>query len=109
MFWISNITVLGWVSLLLMALWALGIFLKKKWAFALFAIAHSLLYIDCFLLQNHYHFELAAVMVGISALVGIIQWIRLKKFAFSKQLAMYLLISAVPALLFLLTLSTLGG
>lgn len=104
MFWINNITILGWVSLLLMALWVLGIFLKKKWAFALFAIAHSLLYIDCFLLKNHFHFELAFIMLGISALVGIIQWIRLKKFTFSKQLAIYLLISAVPALLFILVL-----
>lgn len=99
-----EVTGLGIVSLLLIALWVLLVFLKKKWAFGLFAVAHILLYVDCFLLQNHFNFEFALIILGVSALVGGIRWFRFKKFAFSKQLAMYLLISAIPALLFILVL-----
>ena len=99
-----KVTGLGIVSLLLIALWVLLIFWKKKWAFALFAIAHGLLYVDCLVLQNHFNFEFVLIMLGVSAAVGVIQWLRYKKITFSKQLAMYLLISAVPALLFVLTL-----
>ena len=99
-----EITGLGIVSLLLTALWVLLVFLKKKWAFALFAIAHSLLYVDCFLLQNHFNLEFAMIILGVSALVGGIRWFRFKRFVFSKLLAMYLLISAIPVLLLILTL-----
>ena len=99
-----NVTGMGVVSLLLTALWVLGIFREKSWAFTLFSLAHSLLYIDCFLLRNHFNFDIAFVILGVSALLGIIQWIRFRKIIFSKQLAMYLLISAVPAMFFILTL-----
>ena len=101
--WI-NFTALGLVSLALIVLWAVLLCAGKKRVFALFAVAHSLLYIDCFALQNHFNFEIATIMLAVSALAAVIQLIRYKKVHFSKELALYLLISAVPAILFILVL-----
>ncbi len=99
-----DMTLLGGISVALTVLWAVCLCLGRKWAFALFAVAHCLLYVDCFALQNHYNFEVAAIMVGISAVAAVIRWAQLKKACFSKKLAIYLLISAVPAMLYLLVL-----
>lgn len=101
MFYI-DFTVLGIVSIVLMALWAVLVCLGKNKAFALFAVAHGLLYVDYLALGNHYNFEIAGIMLAISAAAAIFKWIRNKKVQYSKQLAMYLLISAVPVFLLLL-------
>lgn len=98
MFYI-DFTVLAILSAVLMALWALLVCLGKKKAFFLFALAHVLLYVDCFALGNHFNFEFAGILLAISAVVATIQLLRYKKINWSKQLAMYLLISAVPVLL----------
>lgn len=97
-----DFTVLAIVSLVLMALWAVLVCLGKKKVFALFAVAHSLLYIDCFVLRNHFDFEIAGIMLAVSAVAAIIKLLQHKKVRYSKQLAMYLLISAVPVFLYLL-------
>lgn len=99
-----DVSLLSVISVVLMLLWGVLLCLGKKWVFALFAIAHSLLYVDCLVLQNHYNFEVAAIMVGLSAVVAAIRWAQLKKVCFSKKLAMYLLISVVPAMLYILVL-----
>ncbi len=97
-----DFTVLAIVSLALMALWALLVCIGKKKVFALFAAAHLLLYVDYLALGNHYNFEIAGIMLAISAVAAIIQLLRHKRVRYSKQLAMYLLISAVPVFLYLL-------
>lgn len=97
-----DFTLLGIVSIVLTVLWALLMCLGKEKVFALFAVAHGLLYIDCFVLQNHFNFAIAGIMLAISSLVAIIKLVRNKKVQFSKQLAMYLLISAVPVFLLVL-------
>ncbi len=99
-----DFTLLSILSLVLIVLWAILLCVGKKKVFALFAVAHSLLYIDCFVLQNHFNFEIAAMMLAVSALVAVIRLIRYKKVCFSKQLAVYLFLSAIPAFLFLLIL-----
>ena len=99
-----DFTLLSILSMVLIVLWAILLCVGKKKVFTLFAVAHCLLYIDCFVLQNHFNFEIAAMMLAVSALVAAIQLIRYKKIHFSKELAMYLLISAVPAILFVLVL-----
>lgn len=95
-------TVLAIVSVVLTALWAVLVCLGKKKVFALFAVAHSLLYIDCFALRNHFNVEMAGIMLAISAVAAIVKLLQNKKVCWSKQLAMYLLISAVPVFLFAL-------
>ena len=90
------------LSLVLMVLWAVLVCLGKEKVFALFAIAHGLLYMDCFVLQNHFHFEIAGIMLAISVVAALIKWLHSKKINWSKQLAMYLLISAVPVFLLVL-------
>ncbi len=94
-----DFTVLAILSAVLTALWALLVCLGKKKVFFLFALAHILLYVDCLALGNHFNFEFAGVMLAISAVAAIIQLLRYKKISWSKQLALYLLISAVPVLL----------
>ncbi|MBR2937350.1 MAG: hypothetical protein IKB80_02505 [Oscillospiraceae bacterium] len=97
-----DFTLLAIVSLVLMALWAVLLCLGKKKVFALFAVAHCLLYIDCFVLQNHFNFAIAGIMLAISAVAAVIKLLQHKKIRYSKALAMYLLISAVPVFLYLL-------
>ncbi len=104
MYQLTFLTFLSIVSLVLMVLWAVLLCLGKKKVFAIFAAAHALLYVDCFILRNHFHFEVAGMMLAISAVVAVIRLLRYKKVSYSKQLAMYLLISAVPAFLYLLVL-----
>ena len=81
-----NVTLLNVISVALTVLWAVCLCLGRKRAFALFAVAHCLLYVDCFVLQNHYNFEAAAMMLGISAVVAAIRWAQLKKVCFSTQM-----------------------
>ena len=97
-----DFTVLAIVSVVLMVLWAVLVCLGKQKVFALFAVAHVLLYVDCFALQNHFNFEFAGIMLAISIVAAIIKLLQHKKVRYSKQLAMYLLISAVPVFLFAL-------
>ncbi len=99
-----DFTLLAIVSLVLTALWVVLVCLGKKKVFALFAVAHSLLYVDYLALGNHYNFEIAGIMLAISAVAAIIKLLQHKKVRYSKQLAMYLLISAVPAALYILVL-----
>ena len=99
-----DFTVLAVVSVVLTVLWAVLLCAGKKKVFALFAVAHGLLYVDCFVLWNHFNFEIAGIMLAISAVVAIVKLLQHKKVCYSKELAMYLLISAVPAILFILVL-----
>ena len=101
MFYI-DITLLGIVSIVMMVLWVVLVCLGKEKAFAIFAIAHGLLYIDCFFLKNHFNFEIAGILLAISAMVAIFRFVKKKKVQLTKQLAMYLLISAVPVFLLVL-------
>ena len=103
MFYI-NFTLLTVISLVLMVLWAVLVCLGKKKVFGLFAIAHSLLYIDCLVLRNGFDFGITGIMLAICVVAALIKWLPSKKISWSKQLAMYLLISAVPVLLYLLVL-----
>ena len=101
MFYIT-FTLLAVVSLVLMVLWAVLVCMGKAKMFALFAIAHSLLYIDCLVLRNGFDFGVTGIMLAISVVAALVQWLRHKKINWSKQLAMYLLISSVPVMLYLL-------
>ena len=101
MFYI-DFTLLAILSLVLMVLWAVLVCLGKKKVFALFAIAHGLLYIDYIALQNHLNFEIAGIMLAISVVAALIKWLSGKTAKWSKELGMYILISAVPVALFLL-------
>lgn len=99
-------TLLGIISLVLMVSWAVLVCLGKKKVFAAFAVAHGLLYIDCLVLQNHFNFTVVGILLAISAVVAAIKLLQNKKVSYSKQLAMYILISAVPV--FLLALVSFG-
>lgn len=99
-----NMTGLGVVSVVLIALWGILLCRGKERVFALFALAHGLLYIDCFVLQNHFNFEVALILLAVSAVVAVIKWVQQKKVQLSKELAMYILISAVPLVLYILVL-----
>ena len=98
-----DFTWLSIVSVVLTVLWAgLRLFGKKK-SMVLFMLAYLLLYVDYLALKNHFNFEVVGMMLGITAIVAVVQYFRnKKKVQPSKELAAYAFMSIVHGLLYLL-------
>ena len=98
-----NFTWLTIVSVVLTVLWAGLRIAGKKKSIVLFLLAYLLLYVDFFALKNHFNFDVVLVMLGIAAVVAVVQYFRYKrKVQPSKELAIYVFLSVVHGLLYLL-------
>ena len=96
-------TWLSIASVLLTVLWAGLRFAGKKKAVVLYVLAYLLLYVDHFVLKKHFNFEIVGMLLGITAIVAVVQFFRFKKKVQpSKELAIYTLLSVVHGLLYLL-------
>ena len=95
-----------WLTILavvLMVLWAGLRIAGKKKSIVLFGLAYLLLYVDYLALKNHFNFEVVGLLLGVTAVVGIVQFFRYKrKIQPSKELAIYIFLSIVHGLLYLL-------
>ena len=101
MFYIK-FTWLSTLSVVLTILWAGLRFAGKKKSIAMFILAYLLLYVDYFFLKEHFNFEVVGIMLGVTAIVGVVQYFRnKKKVQPSKELAVYAFLSIVHGLLYL--------
>lgn len=86
----------------LMVLWAILRSIGKK-PVALFVLAYLMLYVDYLALKNHFNFEFVGIFIAIAAIVAVVQFFRNgKKVQPSKELAIYVCLSAIHGLLYLL-------
>lgn len=98
-----NFTWLTIVSVLLAVLWAGLRIAGKKKSVILFGLAYLLLYVDYLALKEHFNFEVVGIILGITAVVAVVQFFRnKKKVQPSKELAVYGFLSIVHGLLYLL-------
>lgn len=99
-----NLTALNLVSAILMVLWAILRICGLKKSVIAFVLAYGLLYADYLVtLQKHFNFELVGIMIAVAVVVGIVQFFRNhRKVQPSKELAIYLFLSVVHGLLYLL-------
>lgn len=96
-------TLLCVIAALLMVLWGVLRILGKKKSVALFVLAYLLVYVDYLVMNNHFNFEFIGILIAIAAIVAVVQFFRnKKKIQPSKELAIYIFLSAVHGLLYLL-------
>lgn len=87
----------------LMILWAILHILGKKKSVVLFVLAYLMLYVDYLALKNHFNFEFVGILIAIAAVVAVVQFFRnQKKVQPSKELAVYVCLSVIHGLLYLL-------
>ena len=97
-----NFTWLTILSVILMVLWAGFRLFGKKKSVVLFLLAYLLLYVDFLALKKHFNFDVIGILLGITAIVGVVQFFRYKrKVQPSKELAIYIFLSVVHGLLYL--------
>jgi len=98
-----SLTWLSIASLILMVLWAILRPQGKRKTVVLYVLAYLLLYVDYLVLKNHFNFEFVGIMIAIAAIVAVVQYFRNKrKVQPSKELAIYIFLSAFHGLLYLL-------
>ena len=95
-------TGLSIAAAVLMVLWAILRIAGKK-PVGLFVLAYLMLYVDYLAVRNHFNFEFVGILIAIAALVAVVQFFRNgKKVQPSKELAVYVCLSAIHGLLYLL-------
>ena len=89
------------VSVVLTVVWAGLRIAGKKKSMILFLLAYVLWYVDYFVMKEHFNFEVMGMMLGIAALVAVVQFLRYKKkMQYSKELAIYVFLSVVHGFLY---------